>query len=165
MTDILSDLFIFMEGNGICSKEYCYSILLLPPFLVILVFMLRPSTYLRTSRRRRGMGHLSWQQMERLAKDYYKENGFSVSVMGGAKADGGIDLIVRKKGRYVLVQVKHYKSKVGVKVVREMLGVFIDENKFDEVHLVTSSGFTKLAKELASRHNITLVDKNALLNR
>lgn len=119
---------------------------------------------LSKAKKKGNFNGLTWQQMEYAAKEFYRSRGYKVSVKGGNSADGGIDLIVTKGKRTVLVQVKHYKSKVGVKVVREMLGVLIDSKLFDAVHIVSSTDFTKPAKDLASRHNVSLIGKRQLLS-
>lgn len=90
--------------------------------------------------------------MEFIAAEVYKELGYKVKVKGGAHADGGIDLIAKRNGKKVLIQVKHYKGNVGVKIVREMMGVLVDNNEYSEVHLVTSSGYTKEAVLFANRN-------------
>lgn len=163
MTEILDLLFFKLEGSGVCSGSYCYLYLFVPPILIILMFLFRGRRYLAKAKKKGGFTHLTWQQMEYAALEYYKNRGFSVKPYGGASADGGVDLSAKKKGRRILVQVKHYKGKVGVKIVREMLGVLVDDDRFNEVHIVTSSSFTKPALELANRHKIQLIGKNELM--
>jgi len=102
--------------------------------------------------------------MEHAAKEYYRKQGYKVAIKGGGSADGGIDLIASKRFKKTLVQVKHYKAKVGVKVVREMLGVLLDNSQFDSVHIVSSTDFTKPAKELAHRHKVKLIGKKELFS-
>jgi restriction system protein len=156
-------MFYHLESLGLCVSEYCYSYLFVIPLFIILLFSLRRTKYIAKAKKKGGFSHLTWQQMEFAAREYYKSKGFSVKTHGGANADGGVDLIAKKKGRSILVQVKHYKGKVGVKIVREMLGVLVDDSRFNEVHIVTSSSFTKPALDLAKRHKIQLIGKNELI--
>ena len=66
----------------------------------------------------------------------------------------------------ILIECKKYgnKHKVGVELVRSLLGVQTDR-KANKAVLVTSSTFTRDAKEFADRQNqlITLIDINDLL--
>jgi len=78
--------------------------------------------------------------------------------MGGARADGGIDLIAYKKQFKYIIQCKQWKSTtVGVKVVREMLGVSVHE-RAQGVYIFTCGNFTKDAKEFAKDKPVYLVN-------
>jgi restriction system protein len=163
LTEYLSIIFYHLENSGLCVSEYCYSYLLAIPLFAILLLSLKRRKYIPDAKKKGGFSHLTWQQMEFAAREYYKSKGFLVKSHGGASADGGVDLIAKKRGRSILVQVKHYKGKVGVKIVREMLGVLVDDSRFNEVHIITSSSFTRPALDLAKRHKIQLIGKSELI--
>jgi restriction system protein len=84
--------------------------------------------------------------------------GYAVQETGGGGADGGMDLILVKNKKTILVQCKHWKSTaVGVPVVREMYGLMVSE-EMDIVMVVTSGSFTKDARFFAIGKPIVLVD-------
>jgi len=163
MTELILSFMIYLDSYGLCRGYYCSLYLFAVPGIIVLLFLFKKRRLLGSVRKRKSFGHITWQQMELLSRQYYEERGFKVRQEGGNKADGGIDLDARKGKRRALVQVKHYKGKVGVKVVREMLGVLLDEKKFNEVHIVSSSSFTKPALELAKRQGVYLIDGKKLL--
>ncbi len=101
---------------------------------------------------------LSWQELESLTAQILRGLHYKVIDMGGAKADGGIDLIAYKKNFKYIIQCKQWKSTtVGVKVVREMLGVSMHE-KASGVYIFTCGNFTKDAKEFAKGKPVYLVN-------
>jgi restriction system protein len=46
---------------------------------------------------------LSWHDFELLVGEYYRRRGFMVEERGGASPGGGIDIVLRKDGRMLLV--------------------------------------------------------------
>ena len=110
-----------------------------------------------------GVRSLPWEQFELLVGEYYRRRGFLVVERGGASPDGGIDLVLRKDGKVTLVQCKHWKTlKVGVRVVRELLGVITHE-RADGGVLVTSGEFTADAISLARENQVELVNGGVLV--
>lgn len=66
---------------------------------------------------------MSWQRFETLVAEAYRCAAYSVEETGSGGPDGGIDLIARKGGTF-LVQCKQWKAyQVGVKEVRELFGL------------------------------------------
>lgn len=106
---------------------------------------------------------LDWFQFEKLIGEIYRRQGYDVERKGGAKADGGVDLVVEKEGTRRAVQCKHWRGQdVGVRHVRELLGALTDAGLKDGV-LVTINGFTNDARALAQRHGIELLTEEDLL--
>jgi len=104
---------------------------------------------------------ISWQEFELLIGEYFRRQGFSVQETGSG-ADGGIDLILKKEFATYVVQCKHYKVyKVGVKPVRELLGVMASCGAAGG-YVVTSGQFTGDAISFARSNNIDLIDGKAL---
>lgn len=102
---------------------------------------------------------MSWQEFETLIAETYRRQGFTVEETGGGGADGGIDLILRGKGHKAIVQCKHWRQRqVGVKVVREMVGVMTHE-KADRVVIVTSGTYTQESLDFAKGKPILLTAK------
>ena len=69
--------------------------------------------------------------------------------------DMGADLVVRHKGKIIVVQCKRYAGTVGLQAVQEVLGA----KSFyaaDEAWVITDSTFTKAARNLAKKANVRL---------
>lgn len=105
---------------------------------------------------------IDWFQFEKLIELAYAPT-HKVTRRGGAKADGGIDVIIEDASGQTAVQCKHWKSwKVGVRNVRELMGAMTDAG-LKKGTLVTIKGYSADAAELAARHNIELVDEAKVL--
>jgi restriction system protein len=104
---------------------------------------------------------LHWRSFEELLAEAFRRQGYAVeeSPMG---ADGGVDLVVSRDGRRSIVQAKQWKVwKVGVKIVRELLGVQIAEQA-DGAILVTSGRLTAEALAFAEANGIEVIDGTKL---
>lgn len=109
----------------------------------------------------RQMADINWQEFELLIGEHFRKLGFTVHETPSGP-DGGIDLILKKNHEKYLVQCKHYKAyKVGVKPVRELLGVMASSSAAGG-YVITSGQFTKDAIAFARDNHIVLVDGNAL---
>lgn len=105
-----------------------------------------------------AMAKMSWQDFEILMGKWFKTQGYEVVQAGGAHADGGIDIELRRWGELYLVQCKHYRAwKVPVDTVRDLYGVMTSRGAAGGF-VVTSGRFTGPAKEFASGRVITLID-------
>jgi Restriction endonuclease len=84
----------------------------------------------------------AWDAMEDATLMILKEFGYQARATARSK-DGGVDIILDHpvKGT-VYVQVKHSKNKIGVEILRELVGTMCIRGINDAL-LVTSSGFTK----------------------
>lgn len=106
---------------------------------------------------------LSWKEFEELLGEAYRRQGFSVAENPGQGTDGGIDLTLRDGQDTYLVQCKQWRTyKVGVKVVREMLGLVTAHGATGAV-VVTSGDFTKEARDFAAGQPVELVDGEELV--
>ncbi|WP_217909224.1 restriction endonuclease [Vibrio vulnificus] len=116
-------------------------------------------------------GTLSPQDAEKKLGDILipllNEDGYDV-VQTPIRGDIGVDFLAEKQfGDYteqVGIEYKHYKSVVGVDVVRRLLGTTFTHN-FDRLMLVTKSRFSKGALELANSNlpiKLELIDIDAL---
>lgn len=118
----------------------------------------------RNQKRIDDLRRMSWQEFERYAALVFERGGWQVTITGGGGADNGVDLILRRGPRVkVIVQCKHYKSRVGVGVLREAVGVAY-HYKAKGVYVVALKGFTKSAIEYADGKPIKLVDGAAMLS-
>lgn len=106
---------------------------------------------------------LGWHDFERLVGEAYRRRGYAVEETGLGGADGGIDLILRRDGRRILVQCKQWRrERVPVNVVREMYGL-LAHHRADEVRIAALGGFTPDAARFAQDKPIELIDGPALL--
>ena len=106
---------------------------------------------------------LKWREFEEFIGEAYKGQGYQVEERGGNEPDGGIDLILRKKGEMVLVQCKkHWEAEqVGVKIVRELYGVVAAEGATKGI-VVTTGYFTRDAEIFAHGKPLLLIHGNEL---
>lgn len=105
---------------------------------------------------------LKWREFEEFIGEAYKRQGYQVEERGGNEPDGGIDLILRKKGEMVLVQCKHWEAEqVGVKIVRELYGVVAAEGATKGI-IVTTGYFTRDAEIFAHGKPLLLIRGNEL---
>jgi restriction system protein len=113
-----------------------------------------------------GIGSLrqmSWRQFEQLAGEAFRRQGYAIEETGLGGADGGIDLILRRNGQTTLVQCKQWQSRqVGVKVVREMYGVLIDQQA-DSVKIIALGDYTADARQFAQGKPIELIHGGQLI--
>jgi restriction system protein len=105
---------------------------------------------------------LKWREFEEVIGEAYKRQGYQVEERGGNEPDGGIDLILRKKGEMGLVQCKHWEAEqVGVKIVRELYGVVAAEGATKGI-VVTTGYFTRDAEIFAHGKPLLLIRGNEL---
>jgi hypothetical protein len=105
-----------------------------------------------------ALGEIDWYQFEKFCAALLEADGFRVERTGGARPDGGVDLIVEKEGRRGLIQCKHWRTWiVKENIVREMLGS-MTHFKVAQGAIYTLKGWTAPAERLASEHDITLVN-------
>ncbi len=93
---------------------------------------------------------ISWSHFEHLVCEAYRRKGYLAEVVGSPSGDGGVDILLTARGQKVLVQCKQWKAfKVGVKPVRELLGVMVSQKATGGI-LVTSGRFTGEAVQFAT---------------
>ena len=104
---------------------------------------------------------MTWLDFEKVVADAFIRNGYEVQEKGGAQADGGVDLVLRRSNKRYLVQCKQWRGKVPVTVVRELLGIMA-ASAADGGFVVAAGGFTKDASQFAQNRTIQLIDRAAL---
>lgn len=114
------------------------------------------------SRSAQALHGMSWTEFELLVGEAFRQQGYSVTEVGGGGADGGVDLVLKKGTETFLVQCKQWKAtQVGVQVVRELFGVMAARGATGSF-VVTSGSFSPDARAFAEGRNITLVDGRKL---
>lgn len=113
------------------------------------------------------LSKLEWKRLELLAANYYEHLGFRVETVRFG-ADGGIDAKLFRgdaPSPAAILQCKAWSSsKVGVKPVRELLGVMTHQRVYAGVFLTTST-YTKYAVAFALTSKIALVDGGEFLEK
>lgn len=155
----------FVQGAMVASLAFAAQFAI-PPLCVVAAVV----SYLRRNKREALIGQvtqsrgadvlngMSWREFELLVGQAFRLRGYKVAEQGGAVADGGVDLVLRKGGETFLVQCKQWKAfKVGVEVIRELFGVMAASGAAGGF-VVTSGTFTEGAQAFAQGRNVTLVD-------
>jgi restriction system protein len=105
-----------------------------------------------------ALNGMSWREFEMLVGEAFRLQGYAVAEQGGARPDGGVDLVLRKGTETYLVQCKQWKAyKVGVDVVRELYGVMA-ANGAAGGFVIASGTFTADAQAFADGRNVKLID-------
>ncbi|WP_205183602.1 restriction endonuclease [Burkholderia sp. LMG 13014] len=106
---------------------------------------------------------LDWRRFEQLVAEAFSRQGFTAQLTGQGGADGGVDVVLRRRGVTLLVQCKQWQSSsVGVKVVREMFGLMAAHGA-DGIVVVCTGGFTRDALDFAQGRPVDLVDGEQLV--
>ncbi len=109
-----------------------------------------------------AVSSMTWRQFESLVGESFQRQGFTVTELGGSRADGGVDLVLSKDGERFLVQCKHWRARrVSVTVLRELYGVMAAQGAAGG-YVVTAGQFTRDAREFAEGRNIELIDAEAI---
>jgi len=100
--------------------------------------------------------NLTGVEFETLVGKLLRTAGYDVQGTS-TTGDQGADLIAKKDGRTVIVQVKRYQGAVGNKAVQEVISA-LSFYGGDEGWVVTNSSFTPSSIALAQKANIKLFD-------
>jgi restriction system protein len=150
-------------AKGISSAAPIIALVLLIPAPVAAFNSWRKRRLLDSQKGVDSIRALGWREFEELVGEAYRRQGYKVAENTTAGPDEGIDLVLKKDGSLVLVQCKQWKStKVGVNIVRELLGVMTAKRATSGI-LLTSGIFTREAKNFAADKPIDLVEGNQLL--
>jgi ribosomal protein L37AE/L43A len=112
-----------------------------------------------------NLAEIDWYQFEKFCSELLRAEGFTVTRKGGAKPDGGVDLITTRNQTTTLIQCKHWKTwKIKESTVRELLGSMVDF-EVNKAAVFYSGEATAPAKSLAKKHGIGMVNGRALATR
>lgn len=85
-----------------------------------------------------------WEFEEEAAK-IFRLNGYKAQVTKKT-GDGGIDIILKKDKKKIIVQCKHYRSAIAPEVLRALWGVR-EDFRTEHVMLLASSGISKASRD------------------
>lgn len=107
---------------------------------------------------------LEWKRFEDITSAYFHEIGIK-NKQTGLGADGGIDLLLYETNTEqptAIVQCKKWSNIVGIKLLREFLGVMSHQG-VAKGYFFTTDKFNQEAINFAKEHNIELVDGKTLI--
>lgn len=137
---------------------YLYVALVGILFLGFLLRVLYKKTYLFMSLRR--VDRMEGTEFERYSLFLFEKSGYR-GHMTKASGDFGADLILYDEVEKIAVQAKRYDKPVGVAAVQQaMAGMQFYE--CDRAMVITNMTYTRQAKQLAARSQVTLLDREDL---
>lgn len=101
------------------------------------------------------------EEFEEYLKLLYQKLGYNVSTTPRS-GDFGADLVLKKDGKKIVVQVKRYSKSVGIKAVQEIIPAIRHYNA-SQAWVITNSSFTSPAVQLAQSNNVRLIDRELLV--
>lgn len=109
-----------------------------------------------------GVDKMKGEEFELYVAELLKYQGFKTT-MTPPSSDYGVDIIARKGGRSIAVQVKRYKKTLDQTAIREAVaGKTVRKYQCTEAMVITNSTFTKAARFLAGESDCILVDREHL---
>jgi restriction system protein len=105
---------------------------------------------------------LTPEQYEQFCATILANNGWSTNLTRKT-GDFGADIIAEKKGLKFVIQCKQWSKSVGVKAVQEA-HTATSYYRADQALVVTTTGYTKAAKDLAKRTGVRLLSHEDLVN-
>src|SRR5215212_700174 len=109
---------------------------------------------------RESIHYMDGTQFENFMANVLAEKGYQVQTTPKS-GDQGVDLLLTMDGRKVAVQLKRYTGAVGNAAVQAVVaGMFHYQAK--EAWVITTSTFTKSAKQLAMSNRVRLIDGREL---
>src|ERR1035437_1306973 len=109
-----------------------------------------------------ALGEIDWYQFERLCAALLRNEGYDVVRKGGARPDGGVDLIADRGSERIFVQCKHWRTRVVKEAVIQDLLNGMAQFEATRGVIYTLHGWATSAAEAAQKHAITLVDGGEL---
>lgn len=134
-------------------------------FLISIVFIIiRKKKYNDKVRKSRinDVDSMTGTQFEYFLKLLFIRQGYKVETTK-VTGDYGADLVMIKGDKKIVVQVKRYSNRVGIKAIQEVVSS-IAFYKATEGWAITNSEFTDAAIELAKSNGIRLIERDELIN-
>lgn len=129
--------------------------------LVLLAGSVRRLYYLHLPFKK--IDRMSGAAFERYLSQQFGSMGYRVSFTEPSH-DYGADLLLKKRGERIVVQAKRYEKNVGIAAVQEVVGS-IAYYEADRAMVITNSGFTGSARDLARQNEVELWDREEMQKR
>lgn len=133
---------------------------LMPKADQIIGHPLRKRRLKHIARSNRSLDVMTWEEFEYFVADWLRHRGYT-GVRVTEKYDLGVDIVAKKNGVTWGVQVKHYRSLVGIEAVRQVV-VALKKYKCDRAMVITNSVFSRPAIELAKSQDCILIGGSRL---
>lgn len=130
--------------------------------LTVIIRLIREAQAARL--RRSGIAQIDKMegiQFEKYLEQLFRLQGYKAN-MTHAQGDYGADLVISRNGEKIVVQAKRYSKNVGLKAVQEVHGA-IAHYKASAGWVVTNSGYTQQARNLAVSNNVRLIGRDELV--
>lgn len=157
------------EAINVIEAYYIAHFWVLPDFringLLDAIKLIR-ARYLEKEHPREILLNLKPKEFEWLIEDLYSRIGYE-TILTKESYDGGIDIIAERKEtgkkELLLIQCKRYTPSIGIKYVRNLLGV-VTSKKGTKGVLITSSDFTSTSKKFEKENpSIELINWKELV--
>ncbi len=130
--------------------------------LTVIIRLIREAQAARL--RRSGIAQIDKMdgiQFEKYLEQLFRLQGYKANATR-AQGDYGADLVIIRNGEKIVVQAKRYSKNVGLKAVQEVHGA-IAHYKASAGWVVTNSGYTQQARNLALSNNVRLIGRDELV--
>lgn len=112
-----------------------------------------------------ALGVIDWHQFERFCAALLRTEGYDVARLGTVQPDGGVELLAEKDGERLLVQCKHWRTRVVKEnAIHGLLASMAQFSATRGVVFALHGGITP-ATRFAEKHGISLVDGAELAAR
>ena len=148
------------------------TLLQIVPWIWGLMLLAAPVAWVRRLKRRSLLGsqntlqslwELSGRDFQRLVRDGFRRQGYVVEMPSAAARAGGIDVVLTKSGRKILVQCRHGdRPQIGLNAV-EPLAALMGAEGATGVLIVTSGAIGDEARAFAADKPIALIEGPTLL--
>jgi restriction system protein len=105
---------------------------------------------------------LSGRRFEQELASIYSKQGYKTSLTP-ATDDRGIDIVLQKDTKYIIVQCKAHKKLIGPAIARELYGTLISTGAH-EAHLASTPGFSKGTIDFIKGKPIKLVGLETIIH-
>lgn len=130
--------------------------------IIIIVFLIAyivANTY-PSNKKFKKIDKMNGFDFETYMAKHFKRKGYKV-INTPKTGDYGADLILTKRMKKSVVQIKRYNGKVGVKAIQEVIAAKSYYNA-KNAYVVSNSFFTNSAITLAKKTNVKLIDRKKL---
>ncbi len=129
--------------------------------ILLSIRRLRYGRYVNMSMKK--IDKLSGKAFEHYLAVQFRRLGYRVSLTEDSN-DYGADLILKKRGKTIVVQAKRYDRNIGISAVQEVVGS-VAYYEADKAMVVSNQYFTKNAKNLARQNDVVLWGREEIKKR
>ncbi|MFO7838032.1 MAG: restriction endonuclease [Desulfosalsimonadaceae bacterium] len=109
-----------------------------------------------------GMTRLSRRAFTQLVQAVYARNGYRLKPYTDPTDQAEVDMMAKKNGETVLLQYRHHKSGQIEKQAVEAMLDRLQQDDARQAHIISCSGFSQEAAQLARNSSVRLLDADSL---